>query len=237
MSEILLEVKGLSAGYVASPVVRDLDLTVKAGEVLSILGPNGAGKTTTLLAISGMLPRMSGSVTVAGQEIHSGRPRPTVKAGLSYVPDDRALFRTLTVAENLKLAAKDKAGVDEVYDLFPRLTERLNVQAGLLSGGEQQQLAIGRALVQRPRVLLIDELSMGLAPVIVEALLPVLRRVADETGAGVVLVEQHVQLALSISDTAMVLAHGEVALTGTGADLIAHPKKIEAAYLGESSAA
>lgn len=237
MSETLLEVQDLSAGYVGNPVVRKLDLALKAGEVVSLLGPNGAGKTTTLLALSGLLGRMSGTVTVDGQELHSGRPRAAAKAGLAYVPDDRALFRTLTVDENLRLAAKGKAEIEQVYDLFPRLAERIKVHSGLLSGGEQQQLAIGRALVQRPKVLLIDELSMGLAPVIVEDLLPVIRRVADESGAAIILVEQHVQLALGISDSAVVLAHGEAVLRGSASDLIANPHKVEAAYLGETTAA
>lgn len=236
MSETLLEVKGLSAGYVGTPVVRNLDLTLKAGEVLSVLGPNGAGKTTTLLALSGLLGRMGGSVAIGGNHLHSGHPRAASKAGLAYVPDDRALFRTLSVDENLKLAARSKADIEQVYDLFPRLTERMKVDAGLLSGGEQQQLAIGRALVQRPKVLMIDELSMGLAPVIVEGLLPVIRRVADESSAAVLLVEQHVQLALAISDSAIVLAHGETVLTGSASDLIANPHKVEAAYLGETAA-
>lgn len=237
MSDTVLEVKDLSAGYVGTPVVRNLDLTLRAGDVLSLLGPNGAGKTTTLLALSGLLARMGGSVAIGGHELRSARARAAAKAGLAYVPDDRALFRTLTVDENLRLAAKGKAEIEQVYDLFPRLTERMKVHAGLLSGGEQQQLAIGRALVQRPKVLLIDELSMGLAPVIVEGLLPVIRRVADESGAAVILVEQHVQLALGISDSAVVLAHGEAVLRGSASELIANPHKVEAAYLGETTAA
>jgi branched-chain amino acid transport system ATP-binding protein len=237
MSETLLEVNDLSAGYVGTPVIRNLDLRVNAGEVLSLLGPNGAGKTTTLLALSGLLGRMSGTVTINGHHLHSGRPRAAAKAGLAYVPDDRALFRTLTVEENLKLAARGKAEIEQVYDLFPGLSERTKVQAGLLSGGEQQQLAIGRALALRPKVLLIDELSMGLAPVIVQNLLPVIRRVADENGAAIVLVEQHVQLALGISDSAIILAHGEAVLRGSAADLIANPHQVEAAYLGETTAA
>src|SRR3546814_507133 len=136
------------------------------------------------------------------------------------VPDDRALFKTLTVTENLKLAAKDKKRVDEVLDLFPGLKERLKVNAGDLSGGEQQMLAIGRALAQQPKVLLIDELSMGLAPVIVQGLLPILRRVADELDTAVVLVEQHVSLALEMADRAVVLAHGSEVLSGSARELL-----------------
>ncbi|WGL54042.1 ABC transporter ATP-binding protein [Nocardioides sp. BP30] len=233
----VLDVKDLAAGYAGSTVVRDFSLALDRGQVLALLGPNGAGKTTTLVAIAGLLGRSAGTVTVDGTAVAAGRPRATARAGLAFVPDDRALFRTLTVAENLRLAATGKGRIDEVLDLFPRLRERLNVASGLLSGGEQQQLAIGRALAQDPKVLLIDELSMGLAPVIVEQLLPVLRRVADETGTAVVLVEQHVRPALAISDFAVVLAHGTEVLRGSAAELLAHPERIEAAYLGEAPAA
>jgi branched-chain amino acid transport system ATP-binding protein len=236
-AQFVLEVDGLAAGYVGSPVVRDLGFALAPGQVLALLGPNGAGKTTALLAISGLLGRSAGSVTVAGSTIASGKPRATAKAGLAFVPDDRALFRTLTVMDNLRLACRSKQDVDRTLDLFPRLTERLNVAAGLLSGGEQQMLAIGRALVQQPKVLLIDELSMGLAPVIVQSLLPIIRQVADETGTAVVLVEQHVRLALGIADEAIVLAHGSAVLTGPASDLLAHPERVEAAYLGTASAA
>lgn len=237
MTELVLEVRGLAAGYVGSPVVRDLDVTLRPGEVLALLGPNGAGKTTTLLALSGLLTRSAGTAEVAGTSLAGGRPRAVAKAGLAFVPDDRALFRTLSVRENLQLAARRKGAVDEALDLFPRLKERLKVDAGLLSGGEQQMLAIGRALVQDPKVLLIDELSMGLAPIVVEQLLPVIRSVAEQTGAGVILVEQHVRLALGVSDSAIVLAHGTAVLRGSAADLLAHPERIEDAYLGAAGAA
>jgi len=230
-----LEVTGLAAGYAGAPVVRGVDLTVAAGEVLALLGPNGAGKTTTLLALSGMIERAAGSVQIAGRALPSGSPRRAARQGVVLVPDDRALFTTLTVTENLRLAAVDRDKIDHVLDLFPRLKERLRVNAGVLSGGEQQMLAIGRALVQDPKALLIDELSMGLAPVIVESLLPIIRTVAD-TGVAVVLVEQHVSLALRTADRAVVLAHGEEVLAGSAAELLAHPERIEAAYLGTSAA-
>jgi branched-chain amino acid transport system ATP-binding protein len=235
-SEQVLRATGLSAGYGGAPVVRDLDLELARGEVLALLGPNGASKTTSLLALSGMLPRSAGSVTVNGTELRSGNSRQAAKHGVALVPDDRSLFKSLSTRQNLQLAARSKAKVQEVFDLFPRLGERSAVPAGVLSGGEQQMLAIGRALVQDPQVLLIDELSMGLAPVVVEALLPVIRQVADETGTAVVLVEQHVHLALQTADRAVVLAHGSAVLEATAADLRAHPERIEAAYLGAHAA-
>ena len=232
-----LACQGVSAGYAGAPVVRGVTFDLAAGEVLALLGPNGAGKTTTLLALAGLIARSTGTVSVAGHDVASGNARRAARHGIVLVPDDRALFTTLTVTENLKLAATSKAKVDEALDLFPRLKERLKVNAGVLSGGEQQMLAIGRALVQDPKVLLIDELSMGLAPVIVQSLLPVIRRVADETGTAVVLVEQHVSLALATADSAIVLAHGEEVLRGSAADLLGDLGRIEAAYLGTAPAA
>ncbi|ASR03055.1 ABC transporter ATP-binding protein [Gordonia rubripertincta] len=228
----VLSCSGLSAGYAGAPVIRDVDLSVHRGEILALLGPNGAGKTTTLLALAGLINRADGSVTLDGNTLRSGHSRQAAGHGLVLVPDDRALFTTLTTYENLKLAGRKKAKIDGVFDLFPRLRERTSVAAGSLSGGEQQMLAIGRALVQDPTVLLIDELSMGLAPVIVEQLLPVIRQVADDTGTAVILVEQHVRLALQTADRAVVLAHGTEVLSGDAGDLLAHPERIEAAYLG-----
>jgi branched-chain amino acid transport system ATP-binding protein len=230
--DLRLACSDLAAGYAGAPVVRGVSLELRAGEVMALLGPNGAGKTTTLLALAGLIPRAQGTVSVEGRDVVSGNPRRAARQGIVLVPDDRALFTTLTVTENLRLAATHRSKVDEVLDLFPRLRERLKVRAGVLSGGEQQMLAIGRALVQDPKVLLIDELSMGLAPVIVQSLLPVVRRVAEETGTAVVLVEQHVSLALATADTAVVLAHGEEVLRGEAAGLLAHPERVEAAYLG-----
>ena len=228
----MLRVDRLTTGYLRSPVVRDLSFDLGRGEVLSLIGPNGAGKTATLLSLSGFIGRSAGTVTVDGTVLPPGRPRRASRAGIAMIPDDRALFRTLTVTENLRLAARSKARVDEVFDLFPSLSERSRVNAGLLSGGEQQQLAIGRAMVREPRILMVDELSMGLAPVVVRELLPAIRRVADETGTAVILVEQHFQLALEISDQAIVLSHGVEALRGGAMELRQDPALLEAAYFG-----
>ncbi|WP_109526692.1 MULTISPECIES: ABC transporter ATP-binding protein [Nocardia] len=230
----VLACAGIDAGYSEGrPCVRGFDLALAEGEVLSLLGPNGAGKTTLLMTLAGLLPSLGGTISIAGTVVKPGRARASSRAGLVLVPDDRALFTGLTVKENLQLA-RGRTGpvVADIIEYFPRLGERLEVAAGMLSGGEQQMLAIGRALMQNPKVLLIDELSMGLAPVIVESLLPVIRRVADDRGAAVVLVEQHVRLALEIADTAIVLAHGRDVLRGGAAELAAAPEKIERAYLG-----
>jgi branched-chain amino acid transport system ATP-binding protein len=227
--------RGLAAGYGDLVVVRDLDLELAAGRVLAILGPNGAGKTTILATIAGLLPRLGGEVLVHGVALPSGRATAASEAGVVLVPDDRALFTALTVAENLRAAApRRSSSYDDVVDLFPALRRRWKLQAGALSGGEQQMLAMARALVQRPRVLLIDEMSMGLAPVIVEELLPVVRRVADDTGAVVVLVEQHVHLALEIADDAIVMVHGAVSLVGDAHEIAADAARLEAAYLGSA---
>jgi branched-chain amino acid transport system ATP-binding protein len=234
----VLTCSGLDAGYVAGrPVLRNLDLSVAAGTVLALLGPNGAGKTTLLLTIAGLQPPLGGHIGLGGAPVRPGSPRAAVKAGLVLVPDDRSLFKGLTVTENLKLASRRGSATTtaKIFDYFPDLRRRAKVAAGSLSGGEQQMLAIGRALMQDPKVLLVDELSMGLAPVIVESLLPVIRRVVDDTGAACVMVEQHVMLALQIADTAMVLAHGEVVLRGAAQELAADEARIERAYLGRSA--
>jgi len=231
----LLSCRDVNAGYGRLAVVRGFDLDLAPGRVVALLGPNGAGKTTLLETMAGLLPRLTGQVVVDGQSLPSGRPSAASRAGVVLVPDDRALFTKLTVAENLRAASsKRSAGYDDVVDLFPALRRRWKLHAGALSGGEQQMLAMGRALVQRPRVLLVDEMSMGLAPVVVEELLPVVRRVADDTGAVVVLVEQHAHLALEIADEAIVLVHGEVRLAGGAREIAADASRLEAAYLGSA---
>nr|WP_236706046.1 MULTISPECIES: ABC transporter ATP-binding protein [Frankia] len=234
----MLDVRGLEAGYGAVRVVRSLDLTADSGTVLGVLGPNGSGKTTMMMTLAGLLPRLGGEVLVDGTPVPGGRPAAANRAGIVLVPDDRALFPDLDVRENLVVARRSGGySLDDVVELFPSLGKRLSVAAGALSGGEQQMLAVARALVQKPRVLLIDEMSMGLAPVIVEGLLPVVRRIADETGAVVILVEQHVQLALEVADQAIVLVHGEVVRSGPAADLANDRAGLEAAYLGAEAGA
>jgi branched-chain amino acid transport system ATP-binding protein len=233
----VLTCSGVDAGYVpGQPVLRGVDISLEPGTVMALLGPNGAGKTTLMLTIAGLLEPLGGRIGLGGLPVRPGSPRAAVRAGLVLVPDDRSLFKSLTVTENLTLASRrGGATIETIFGYFPDLKRRVKVAAGNLSGGEQQMLAIGRALMQEPKVLLVDELSMGLAPVIVEALLPVIRRVADDTGAACVIVEQHVMLALEIADTAMVLAHGDVVLHGDAKELAGNEDRIERAYLGRSA--
>ena len=228
-----LTCRNLTAGRGPTTVVRGIDLDVAAGTVLALLGPNGAGKTTLLETIAGLLPRQGGTIQVGGQELPARSAVAAQRAGVVLVPDDRALFAGMTVRDNLEVARGRRGPAPEsMLELFPALEKRWAVPAGVLSGGEQQMLAVARGLVRRPKVLLIDEMSMGLAPTIVEDLLPVVRRVAEDSGAAVVLVEQHVSLALQVADEAMVLVHGDVVLRGPAQELAADPARLEEAYLG-----
>ena len=228
-----LHCEGLAAGYPGARVVQPFDLEVPFGSVLALLGPNGAGKTTVMNTIAGLLPSLAGEVRVDGRTLRSGRPSQASKLGITLVADDRALFKSLTTHENLRVAAHRNGPVPtSMLKLFPALERRWEVTAGDLSGGEQQMLAVARALIQEPHVLLIDEMSMGLAPVIVQDLLPVVRATAADTNAAVILVEQHVKLALEVADEAIVLVHGEIALRGPAAELAADHSALEAAYLG-----
>ena len=236
MSEPLLDVRGLVAGRAGVPAVRGMDLQVRPGEVVALLGPNGAGKTTTLLTVAGLLDPLAGRVEVLGREVTRGGmlvASRLARRGLALVPDDRSLFTSLTVGENLRVAlGRGRGGFGDVLQFFPALAPMLGRKASLLSGGEQQMLAIARALVRRPRLLLIDELSLGLAPIVVDGLMPVLRQVATATGCGVLLVEQHVDLALDVADRACVLSHGEPVLSGDAATLRRDRARLEEAYLG-----
>jgi branched-chain amino acid transport system ATP-binding protein len=235
-SEVVLRAESLTAGYVGQPVVRDVNITVSQGEVVCLLGPNGAGKTTTLMTITGIIPLMSGSLEmfgVSGQEPLHRR----AKDGLSFVTEERSIIRSLSLADNVRLA---NVPLDRVTDLFPELKTRISTRAGLLSGGEQQMLTLGRALARQPRLLLADELSLGLAPLIVDRLLAAVRAAADERGTGVLMVEQHARKALKYADRAIVMQRGRSVLELSGAEARSRIAEIEESYLsgstGESAA-
>jgi len=222
----LISADKISAGYQGHPVVRDLSIEVRAGEILAILGPNGAGKTTTLLTLSGELPTLRGALRVNGRASKLPLHR-RAAAGLAYVTEERSVFMGLSVADNLRLG---RCEIDRAVELFPELVPLMKRPAGLLSGGEQQMLTLGRALARGPRVLLADELSLGLAPLIVARLLQAVRRAAD-SGVGVVLVEQHVSQVLKIADYVCVLRRGEVVLSASRQEAAGRLGDIEASYL------
>jgi branched-chain amino acid transport system ATP-binding protein len=232
--EPILQLNDVTAGYGGAAVLRSLTLTVRAGEVVALLGANGAGKTTTLRVISGLVRPIAGTVTYAGRDVTALSPPGLARLGMAHVPEGRGIFYGLTVAEHFRLKpAGSTLDIGRALEYFPVLAPLRNRRAGLLSGGEQQMLSLAHALGRRPRLLLLDELSLGLAPVIVERLLPVVRQYAKDSGAAVVLVEQHVAAALEVADRGVVLAHGELTTEGDTAALREDHHLLVASYLGE----
>ena len=229
-----LEVRGVTVARGGLPICRNIDIVAPRGEVTVLLGPNGAGKTTLLEAVSGILPVAGGSITLEGIAVDRLRRERRARLGLAHVEQGRAVFPGLTVEENLVAVTRSRAAIEHALDLFPHLAERRRAKAGLLSGGEQQMLVIARALAGEPTMLLVDEMSLGLAPIIVRALVPVMRRLAD-AGVGVLLVEQFAALALEIGDRAYVLNHGEIVYTGTCTDLLGEVDILRGAYLASPS--
>jgi branched-chain amino acid transport system ATP-binding protein len=234
----LIETRGLICGYGRASVVRGLDLSVADREVVCLLGANGAGKSTTLLTLAGAIPSLGGTATVLGEPVQGDKAHQIARRGLAIVPEGRGLFYRLTAAENLRLRRHraSSVSIDDVLEMFPAVKRLLNRRAGLLSGGEQQMLALAGALLADPKVVMIDEMSLGLAPIIVEQLLPTVRRIADERGMGVLLVEQHVTAALSVADRGYVLAHGQVVAEGPAEQLRRDAELLEASYLGDEAA-
>ncbi|MEA2683669.1 MAG: branched-chain amino acid transport system ATP-binding protein [Chloroflexota bacterium] len=232
----LLSARALCSGFEAGPVLFGIDLDVSEGEMVAVIGSNGAGKSTLLGTLSGLVLTTSGSTMMAGKDLTRETPQRRLAAGLAHVPQGRRLFGDLTVSRNLLLGAylrRDadvKGDLDRVIDYFPTLKNKLRRDAGTLSGGEQQMVAIGRGLMSRPRVLMVDELSLGLAPKVAEDLLQILRGISHE-GTAMLLVEQDVVLALEVSDRGYVLENGRVALSGA-ADTLANDPQVRQAYLG-----
>lgn len=233
----LLEVRGLEAGYGPVQVLHGIDLDVARGEVVTILGANGTGKTTTLRALSGVI-RCRGTVRFDGQRIDRRRPDAIVRRGIAHVPEGRGTFALLTVEENLLLGAHTRRrgrevdhDLERVYGSFPVLADRRGQQAGSLSGGEQQMLAVGRALMLRPKLMLLDEPSLGLAPQVTRDLFGIIEQVSREQGVTIILVEQNAQLALRLADRAYVLERGRVAMSGTAGELAADAS-VRRVYLG-----
>lgn len=237
MAEPMLKIDNTDVYYGAIHALKGISLEVKEGEIVTLIGANGAGKSTTLRTISGLLKPKTGSITFLGQDIAGVRAHEIVKKGISQVPEGRRVFAEMTVMENLDLGAfvrKDKAGIQQdlkhVFELFPRLDERKNQSAGTLSGGEQQMLAMGRALMSRPKLLLLDEPSMGLAPLLIKEIFNIIVDI-NKSGTTVLLVEQNANMALSIANRAYVLETGRITLSGSAQELAAS-EDVRKAYLG-----
>ena len=233
----MLELKGISAGYGGFQALFDLTMSVRAGEAVAVIGANGAGKTTLLRVISGLLPASAGSMSMEGQDLRATPPHRILETGIAHVPESRRLFPRLTVEENLRMGAYPTAAraryaerLEMVYALFPRMKERRNQFAGTLSGGEQQMCAIARALMSRPKLVLLDEPSMGLAPVIVQQVFDLVRHIRAE-GYTVLIVEQNISQVLKVADRAYLLEVGRIEKSGTAAELLASDD-IRKAYMG-----
>ncbi|SAM34123.1 ABC transporter ATP-binding protein [Pseudomonas sp. 1 R 17] len=238
MSEALLNVEGLQVRYGAIEAVKSLDLHIAEGERVTLIGANGAGKTSSLKALTGLLPASQGAIRFAGRSILGQAPDQLLRQGIAMVPEGRGIFARMSVLENLQSGAfvrRDNEQVQremrQLFEHFPRLEERLQQSAGLLSGGEQQMLALARALLSRPRLLILDEPSMGLAPIMVEKIFQVIDDVCRQ-GMTLLLVEQNARLALQVTDRAYVMDTGRISLSGPSADLLEHPE-VRSAYLGE----
>jgi branched-chain amino acid transport system ATP-binding protein len=238
MADTLLKVKGLKVAYGGIQAVKGVDMEVREGELVSLIGSNGAGKTTTMKAITGTLAPQAGDIEYLGRSIQGQGPWDLVKQGLAMVPEGRGVFTRMTITENLQMGAYIRSDasaiaddIEKMFDLFPRLRERKDQLAGTMSGGEQQMLAMARALMSRPRVLLLDEPSMGLSPIMVDKIFEVVKDVYAQ-GVTVVLVEQNASRALAMADRGYVMDSGLITMTGPGQDLLSDPK-VRAAYLGE----
>lgn len=233
----MLEVKNLSISYGAIEAVKDISFTVNAGEIVSLIGANGAGKTTTLHTITGLVPAKSGSVMYNGVDLLKTHNNKIVTLGMAHIPEGRHVFTRMSVEENLEMGAFSLKGqsdlkkdLDMVYGLFPRLKERRNQKAGTLSGGEQQMLAMGRALMSHPKTILMDEPSMGLSPKLVKEIFSIIRKL-HEQGITILLVEQNAKMALSIADRAYVLETGRITMEGDAKELL-NNEQVRKAYLG-----
>ncbi len=238
MSETLLKLGQLEVNYGAVRALKNVSLEVKSGEVVALLGANGAGKSTTLRAISGLVKAKSGSISYANQPISKLNPTQIVALGISHTPEGRRVFPGMTVLENLRLGASQRvdkeniqSDVDRMFDMFPILSERKTQTAGTLSGGEQQMLALTRALMNRPKMLLLDEPSLGIAPLIVRQIFATLAEL-KKSGTTILLVEQNVNIALNLADRAYVLRTGEIVLEGSASELRANSERVAQAYLG-----
>ena len=232
-----LEISNVSAGHGRLRVVDDVTLKVAPGEVMCLLGPNGAGKTTLLLGAVGQIPISSGRLEVDGRSVTARRPSRNARNGICLVPDNRGLFLQLTVAENLRLVHPWKASLAEVFELFPALEPLMKRRAGLLSGGEQQMVAIAKAVLFGPKVLLIDEMTHGLAPLVSERLMTMVRELARRHDTAVLLVEQVVDMALAVSDRAAVMRQGRIVMEGTAAEVGRDRDVLESHYLGRAAVA